>query len=71
MTEFILTRDASGKQTAIKQKYIKIICNSDIEMVERAELIQERIPESEEWDVTFVNIDDVDWLNRELELAGM
>lgn len=71
MTEFILTRDASGKQTVIKQKYIKIICNSDIEMVERAELIQERIPESEEWDVTFVNIDDVDWFNMELELAGM
>ena len=71
MTEFILTRDASGKQTVIKQKYIKIICNSDIEMVERAELIHGRIPESEEWDVTFVNIDDVDWLNRELELAGM
>ena len=71
ITEFILIRDENGKQTVIKQKYIKIICDTDIEMLERIDLIQQHIHESESWDVTFMNIDNVEWFNRELELLGL
>ena len=71
ITEFILIRDETGKQTVIKQKYIKIICDTDTEMLERIDLIQKHIHESESWDVTFMNIDNVEWFNRELEILGL
>ena len=40
-------------------------------MLERIDLIQQHIPESESWDVTFMNIDNVEWFNRELEILGL
>ncbi len=69
-TEFELVHDENGTMHAVKRQQLKIVFQSDDALLEAVELISQRVPESEKWDTMLINIENVEWFNKELEMMS-